>query len=110
MDTSSLLAAGWDINPNGTADWVPWGEGNLARAKVLASGDGYMLVFVEARAGYSGSPHEHTSTEFSYVVSGRLRNQGLEMTSGGGYVAAIGSHHDDFTVLEDATYLSVFRI
>ncbi|OUC79335.1 cupin domain-containing protein [Gordonia lacunae] len=110
MDTSSVSTAGWDINPDGTADWVPWGEGDLARAKVLASGDDYMLVLVEARAGYRGSPHEHTSTEFSHVLSGRLRNQGIEMTSGGAYVAAIGSRHDDFEALEDATYLSVFRI
>ena len=34
---------GWSI---GTADaaWAPWGADDKARAQVLASGDGYLLV------------------------------------------------------------------
>ena len=63
---------------------------------MLASGDGYVLAVVEADAGYRGTPHEHTSTEFLFVLAGRVRNQGRMMSAGDAYVAAVGSTHSDF--------------
>lgn len=108
MTTATL--AGWDINHNGHGDWAAWGDGGRARAKILASGDGYLFVFVEAETGYLGTPHEHTSPEFAYVLSGRLRNQGQLMEAGGAYVAATGSDHTDFEALETSTYIIVFKL
>jgi quercetin dioxygenase-like cupin family protein len=104
------LLDGWDMGSGSEAEWVSWGEGGAARAKVLGSGDGYVLALVEAPAGYTGSPHEHTSAEVLYVLSGRVRNQGRVMAAGDGYVAAAGSRHTDFEALEPATYVSVFRL
>jgi quercetin dioxygenase-like cupin family protein len=101
----------WDIVHGTDADWVPWGgDGALARAKVLGSGDGYALVLVEAAAGYTGAPHEHAYAEMSYVISGTVEHQGVTMTAGDGYVASAGSTHSGFTVTSDATYLVVFKL
>jgi uncharacterized protein len=100
---------GWSIARNAETDWVPWGDGG-ARAKVLGNADGYVVALVQADAGFRGTPHQHTHTEFFYVVNGRLRNQGQELISGDGYAAAAGSSHDDFEGLERSTYLSIFRI
>ena len=59
---------GWDIVHGADAQWMPWGgNGGPGRAKVLGSGDGYVLVLVEAAAGYVGDPHEHTNAELSYL-------------------------------------------
>ncbi len=107
---TTALLTGWDINPKGTGDWVDWGEGGRARAKILASGDGYLFVLVEADTGYIGTPHEHTNPEFSYVLSGRVRNQGQVMEHGGAYIAGKGSHHADFEALEPSTYLNIFKL
>lgn len=101
---------GWDMNESGDADWVDWGADGLARAKVLASGDGYMVVLVEADAGYTGTPHEHTHTEFSYVLDGQVRNQGRILQTGGAYVAETGSEHTDFEALNPASYLIIFKL
>jgi quercetin dioxygenase-like cupin family protein len=103
-------AHGWSINATGTSDWIDWGEGDRARAKVLASGDGYLVVLVEADAGYVGTPHHHTDTEFGYVLSGTLRNQHQIMEAGGAYVAERGSDHTDFDALDAATYLTIFKL
>jgi quercetin dioxygenase-like cupin family protein len=101
---------GWDINRGADAEWVPWGSTGDARAKVLGSADGYQVVLVEADAGYRGSPHLHEHAEFFYLLAGRIRNQGRELDKGDGYAAAAGSTHDDFEVLDPATYLTIFRI
>jgi mannose-6-phosphate isomerase-like protein (cupin superfamily) len=101
---------GWDIARFGDVEWAPWGSGDLARAKVLASGDGYHLALVEAQPGYTGDPHVHAHAEFLYVISGSLRNQGRDMGPGDGYVAAAGSSHTDFSAPDGATYLSIFKI
>lgn len=101
---------GWDINHAADLDWVDWGEGGKARAKILGTGDGYTVALVEADAGYTGTPHEHGNAEMSYVVSGRVRNQGQEMEAGDGYVAAAGSQHTDFEALTPATYVSIFKL
>lgn len=108
MNTNPLT--GWDINRTGSADWVDWGEGRRARARILAAGDGYMVVFVEADVGYAGTSHEHTHPEFSYVITGKVRSQGLIMQAGGAYVATAGSEHTDFEALEPSTYISIFRL
>jgi quercetin dioxygenase-like cupin family protein len=101
---------GWNINATGEADWVPWGEGDKARAKVLSTGDGYLVVLVEAEAGYRGTPHEHAHTEFLYVLAGELRNQGQLMRPGGAYIAEAGSEHTDFEALVASSYLSIFKL
>jgi hypothetical protein len=102
---------GWDIVHGTDAEWMPWGgEGASARAKVLGSGDGYVLVLVEAAAGYVGDSHEHTNAELSYLVSGTVEHQGVAMRAGDGYVAAAGSSHTDFRVTSDATYVLAFKL
>jgi mannose-6-phosphate isomerase-like protein (cupin superfamily) len=107
----NITLEGWDINRFEDVEWVPWGSKGDARAKVLGSGDGYFLSLVEAEAGYRGDPHLHANTEFLFVVEGTLNNQGKTMTKHDGYVAAIGSSHDEFEVGPGgATYLSIFKI
>jgi quercetin dioxygenase-like cupin family protein len=101
---------GWDIGHAADHEWAPWGEHGNARAKVLASGDGYMVVFVEAERGYIGSPHEHTHTEFAYVVDGEIRNQGETIRGGDAFAAAAGSLHSDFEALTAATYVTIFKL
>ena len=41
---------GWDIGRFDELEWSPWGSGGNARAKTLASGDGFYLSVVEADA------------------------------------------------------------
>jgi mannose-6-phosphate isomerase-like protein (cupin superfamily) len=107
----NITLEGWDINSFEDLEWVPWGSKGDAQAKVLGSGDGYVLSLVEANEGYRGDPHLHANTEFLFVVEGTLRNQGRTMTRHDGYVATIGSSHDDFEVGPGgATYLSIFKI
>lgn len=108
--TTTHSLDGWDINRAADVEWVPWGEHGDARAKILGSGDGYMVTLVEAQAGYTGTPHEHTHTEFLYVVAGRLRNQGQIMATGDAYAAAIGSRHTDFAAEVPSTYLIIFKL
>jgi quercetin dioxygenase-like cupin family protein len=109
-DTARIDLAGWDIGHADEQEWVPWGSRGDARAKILATGDGYLLALVQAEPGYRGDPHVHEHTEFSYVLDGAVRNQGEEMRPGDGYVAATGSSHTDFETASGATYLSIFRI
>ena len=101
---------GWDIHAGSDVSSVPWGEHGNARAKILGTGDGYVLAVVDADAGYTGTPHEHTNTEFLYVVAGRIRNQGRSMHAGDGYVASIGSKHTDFEAEVASTYISIFKL
>ena len=104
------LLQGWDISNSAALEWVPWGSSNNARAKVLATGDGFYVALVEASAGYEGDPHEHVHPEFLYVIEGAIRNQGRRMVSGDAYAAAAGSCHTDFAAESDATYLSIFKL
>ena len=101
---------GWDIGHVDTADWAPWGSTGDAKAKVLATGDGYYVVLVQADAGYQGEPHVHEHTEFAYVLEGEVRTQGKTMRAGDAYAAAIGSEHTDFTTETGATYVSIFKL
>ena len=102
---------GWNIVGADDAEWMPWlGSAGEARAKVLGAADGYTVMFVEAQPGYKGSPHEHAYAEFNYVISGSVRNQGVEMKAGDGYAAAAGSTHADFSTETGARYLVIFAI
>jgi mannose-6-phosphate isomerase-like protein (cupin superfamily) len=110
MDTTISLD-GWDIHRFDATDWGPWsGSAGQAKAKVLGAGDGYFAALVQAEPGYAGTPHEHTSAEFFYLVEGMVRNQGTEMSTGDGYVAAAGSTHTDFATETGATYLVIFKV
>lgn len=109
MQTDQLLDR-WDIRHAADVDWIPWGEGGKARAKILGEADGYTVTCIEAEAGYVGSTHEHTHAEFFFLVDGRIRNQGRTMESGDGYAAAAGSVHADFEVLAPSTYVVIFRL
>jgi uncharacterized protein len=101
---------GWDIGKLDDKEWVPWGSGDKARAKVMAQADGYMVVLVEAQPGYRGDPHVHEHAEFSYVVDGSVRNQGVTFTKGDAYAAAAGSSHTDFESETGATYVVIFKL
>jgi quercetin dioxygenase-like cupin family protein len=107
---TTFSLAGWDIKRVGEAEWLPWGELGDARAKLLASADGFSVALVEAPAGYRGTSHEHAHTEMLHVLDGRVRTQGVVMEKGDTYAAAAGSSHDDFVAETAATYLSIFRL
>ena len=100
---------GWNLGRFDDADWSPWGSGGNARAKILAQGDGYYAALVEASPAYVGDPHEHSHTEFLYVVDGWLRTQGETLRRGDAFVADAGSKHEQFDTPEGATYLSIFK-
>jgi quercetin dioxygenase-like cupin family protein len=100
----------WDIRHADDAPWLPWGAGETAKAKVLGEADGYTVTLIEAEAGYSGSPHEHTHAEFFYLLEGEIRNQGQTMKAGDGYAAGAGSIHSDFEVVAPSRYLIVWRL
>ena len=50
---------GWDIANAADVDWAPWGARGDARAKLIASADGYNVVLVVAEPGYATDPHVH---------------------------------------------------
>jgi quercetin dioxygenase-like cupin family protein len=111
MDGEALPSLiGWDIHHGSEVEWIPWGGGDNARAKVLGEADGYVVALVEAQAGYRGSPHEHAHAEFFYVLEGTLTNQGETVHAGDGYAAAAGSTHTRFEARTAARYLSIFRL
>jgi quercetin dioxygenase-like cupin family protein len=101
---------GWDIGGFDHSDWIPWDNGDRARAKVLAVADGFHVALIEASAGNRGGPHEHDHPEVLYVVTGTLRTEGKTMKAGDAYAASPGSTHTDFAVDSGATYLLVFKI
>jgi hypothetical protein len=67
---------GWDIANAADVDWAPWGIRGDARAKLMASADGYNVVLVVAEPGYAADPHVHGFPEFVYVVDGTIHVQG----------------------------------
>jgi hypothetical protein len=67
---------GWDFGLATEAEWMPWGEGGNATARVVAAADGYHQVLIRAHAGYTGTPHEHEHAEFSYILEGVVRHNG----------------------------------
>ena len=101
---------GWDIVRADEAEWVPWGGTGDARAKVLGSADGYVVVLVEAQPGYRGDAHEHAHAEFFYLIDGTIQNQGVGLKTGDGYAAAAGSSHTDFSTDSGATYIITFKL
>lgn len=102
--------AGWRFGRVADAEWAPWGSDGLARARVVAEADGYHLVEVDARAGYTGTPHEHRNAEFTYVLSGSVRSNGELLGPGDGCAGAGGSAHVSFEAVTDARYLSIFKL
>ena len=110
MSAMTYSLDGWNIGEAESMEWSPWGSGDKARAKILASGDDFYVALVEAAPGYRGDEHEHAHAEFLFVVSGSLRNQGRMMVAGDAYVAAAGSVHDDFGTDDGATYVSIFKL
>ena len=60
---------GWDIERFDDAEWVSWGSGGNARAKVLGAADGYTVALVEAEPGYHGDSHAdfETTTGATYL-------------------------------------------
>lgn len=107
---AGLRLDGWSFGRADDAEWMPWGTRGDARAKILASADGYHVVLVEAQPGYRGDPHEHAFAEFAYVVAGSVRTQGRELSAGDGVAAAAGSTHDDFVTAGGATYITIFKL
>jgi quercetin dioxygenase-like cupin family protein len=105
-----IALSGWDIVHAEEVDWVDWGGEGTARAKVLGSANGYTVAYVEAEPGYRGNAHEHTATEFFYLIDGTVENQGQGMKTGDGYAAATGSTHADFSTASGATYIIVFKL
>jgi quercetin dioxygenase-like cupin family protein len=101
---------GWDIGRAAQIEKVPWGSRGDARARILGGADGFVLVLVEADAGYQGDAHEHTHPELLYVVDGAVRTQGVELVRGDGYAASAGSTHADFASPSGAVYLSIFKL
>ena len=81
--STGLSLESWDIARPDGADWIPWGQGSDARAKILANADGYLVVFVQAKVGYRGTPHRHEHAEFLYVIDARVRSQGKDVSAGG---------------------------
>jgi hypothetical protein len=92
---------GWSIARNANTDCMPCGAGG-AWAKVLDGADGNLIALVAAEAGYPGSLHERANAEYLALLSGRLGNQGRELTAGDGHAAAGSSHHD-FEAVEPST-------
>ena len=101
---------GWEIAASADIDWLPWGSGDDARAKVLGTADGFVVALVQADAGYAGDPHVHEYPEFFYLIDGKVRNQGHDLVAGDGYAAAPGSSHTEFATDSGATYISIFKL
>ena len=101
---------GWDITNAADVEWAPWGPHGDAKAKLLASADGYNVVLVVADPGYTGDPHIHRFPEFLYVIDGTLHTQGQVVATGDAYAAAAGSVHTEFRTDSGATYVTVFKL
>jgi uncharacterized protein len=100
---------GWDIANAADVDWAPWGSRGDAKAKLIASADGYIVVIVVAEPGYANDPHVHGFPEFVYVIDGTIHVQGHPLACGGAYAAAAGSVHSELRTDSGATYLSIFK-
>lgn len=99
----------WDFAFAAEATWTPWGS-EKATARIVGTADGYYQVLVRAEAGYRGEAHEHKHAEFSYVLEGKVRHNGIDLGPGDGYAAAAGSKHTTFEALTDASYLITFKL
>lgn len=101
---------GWDIANAADVRWAPWGSGGQAKAKLMASTDGYNVVLVVAEPGYAADPHVHRFPEFLYVIDGTVHTQGHAVSTGGAYAAAAGSVHTEFRTDSGATYVAIFKL
>ena len=100
----------WEIAKGDQAEWLPWGSHGNAKAKLLATADGFNLAIVVAEPGYAGDAHVHDFPEFLYVIEGTVHTQGVCLEQGDAYAAAPGSRHTDFGTETGATYLSIFKL
>jgi quercetin dioxygenase-like cupin family protein len=101
---------GWDIANAADIDWAPWGSGGAAKAKLMASADGYNVVLVVAEPGYASEPHVHAFAEFVHVIDGTVQTQGHLLAAGDAYAAAAGSVHTQFRTDSGATYILIFKL
>jgi quercetin dioxygenase-like cupin family protein len=101
---------GWDIAEAADVEWAPWGCRGDARARLMASADGYNVVIVVAEPGYAADAHVHGFPEFLYVIDGTMRVQGHLLAGGDAYAAAAGSVHTELRTDSGATYLSIFKL
>jgi quercetin dioxygenase-like cupin family protein len=101
---------GWDIADAAAVQWAPWGSRRAAKAKLIASADGYNVVLVVAEPGYETDPHVHGYPEFMYVLDGEVQVQGQLLGSGDAYAAAAGSVHTELRTDSGAMYLSIFKL
>jgi quercetin dioxygenase-like cupin family protein len=101
---------GWDITNAADVDWAPWGSRDSAKAKLLASADGFNLVIVVAEPGYSVDRHVHDFPEFVYVLDGTLKVQGHPLGRGDAYAAAAGSIHTELHTDSGARYLAIYKL
>jgi len=108
-NTNNDNGDGFDFSLAAQAEWNPWGTGP-ATARAVGTADGYYQMLVRAEGGYRGDPHEHEHAEFSYVIEGTVRHNGVELGPGDGYAAAAGSKHTSFEAVTDATYLITFKL
>jgi hypothetical protein len=100
---------GWDIANAADIDWAPWGPHGQAKARLLASADGFNVVLVVAGPGYSADAHVHGFPEFVYLVDGTMSVQGHVLGRGDAYAAAAGSVHTELRTDSGATYVSIFK-
>jgi len=107
---TNINDSGWDFGLAAEAEWMPWGEGGDATARIVSVADDYHQVLIKAQAGYTGTSHEHEYAEFSYILEGTVRHNGTTLSVGDGYGATAGSKHDSFETITDATYLSIFKL
>ncbi len=101
---------GWDIATAADIDWAPWGSRGDAKAKLIASADGYNVVLVVAEPGYGTDRHVHDFAEFVYVIGGTMRAQGHVLGPGDAYAAAAGSVHTELRTDGGATFLSISKL
>jgi uncharacterized protein len=101
---------GWDIANAAEIEWEPWGSRGDAKAKLIASADGYNVCLVVAEPGYATDPHVHGFPEFVYVIEGTLLAQGHVLARGDAYAAAAGSVHTEMRTDSGATYLTIFKL
>jgi len=101
---------GWDIANAADIEWAPWGSRGDAKAKLIATADGYNVVLVVAEPGYATDPHVHGFPEFVYVIDGTMHAQGHVLASGDAYAAAAGSLHTEMRTDSGATYLTIFKL
>lgn len=108
--TNSPSHSGWEVGRSADANWLPWGADGLAEAHFMTAANDTHMVHIRANAGYQGDPHDHAIAEFTYVLSGRVVTNGIELGPGDGVAAECGTRHESFKALTDTEYIVVFSL